>query len=409
MKFGWRDPSPPVSVEAWRKKARWRLPNMAWQYIESGADDRTTLRENCAGFERWRLRQRSLAGVSQPVLAATMAGEQLSMPLALAPTGAAGISHWTGDIAATRAAERAGTRAVISTAASYTLEEIADATDQQHWFQLYPFGDRGRVKRLMERAEAAGYTALFVTVDVPTLGNRESERTSGMAQPRIVTPGRLLNLLSRPVWLYRLLKHQRIAAAHYVERDPQTGTSALEGVRRAIVGAADDAARSADAQLRYMQSDLHWEDLAWMRDNWGGRVYVKGVLDADDAEQAVDSIGVDGVVVSNHGGRQLDRALASIDALPAIADRIGDRAEIYLDGGVRRGTDVITALCLGADGVFIGRPYLYGLAGGGEAGVASVLDIFSTEIRRALILMGCPDVASLDSSWLLPAPGASGA
>ncbi|MFV8817899.1 alpha-hydroxy acid oxidase [Haliea sp. E17] len=403
MKFGFRDPSPPVSVEAWRRLARRRLPDMAWHYVESGADDRITQQANCSDFSRWRLRQRSLAGVAQPDMAAKMAGERLSMPLALAPTGASGISHWTGDIAATRAAERKGTRAVISTAASYTLEEIAVATEHNHWFQLYPFGDRGRVKRLMARAEAMGYTALFVTVDVPTLGNREAERTSGMAQPRIVTPGRLLNLLTRPVWLYNLLKHQRIAAAHYVERDPESGLTALEGVRRAITGAADDAARSADAQLRYMQSDLSWEDLAWMRDNWRGKVYVKGVLDADDAAQAVDQVGVDGVVVSNHGGRQLGRALSSIAALPAIAGRIGDRAEVFLDGGVRRGSDVITALCLGADGVFIGRPYLYGLAAAGEEGVASVLDIFQAEIRRDLTLMGCPGIAALDRSWLLDA------
>ncbi len=401
MKFGFRDPSPPVSVEAWRALARRRLPDMAWHYIESGADDRITQHANESGFSRWRLRQRSLAGVSSPRLACDMAGDTLSMPLALAPTGAAGISHWSGDIAATRAAEHAGIRAVISTAASYTLEEIAVATAQKHWFQLYPFGDRGRVGRLMQRAEAMGYSALFVTVDVPTLGNREAEKTSGMAQPRIVTPSRLLNLLAHPRWLYELLKHQRIAAAHYVERDPETGTSALEGVRRAITGAAEDAARSADTQLRYMQSDLRWEDLAWMRDNWKGRVYVKGVLDADDAARAVDEVGVDGVVVSNHGGRQLDRAMSSIEALSAIADTVGDRAEVFLDGGVRRGSDVITALCLGAKGVFIGRPYLYGLAAAGEEGVASVLEIFQAEIRRSLILMGCPDVAQLDRSWLV--------
>lgn len=401
MKFGLRDPSLPVSVDAWRRLARKRLPDMAWHYIESGADDRVTRGANSSDFARWRLRQRSLAGVSKPVLSTHMAGEKLAMPVALAPTGAAGISHWTGDIAATRAAERRGTRAVVSTAASYTLEEIAAACEHNHWFQLYPFGDRGRVKRLMARAEAMGYSALFVTVDVPTLGNREAEKTSGMAQPRIVTPGRLLNLLSRPVWLYNLLKHQRIAAAHYVERDPECGTTALEGVRRAITGAAQDAADSADAQLRYMQSDLSWDDLAWMRDNWRGRVYVKGVLDADAAARAVDEVGVDGVVVSNHGGRQLDRALSTIEALPAIAERIGDRAEVYLDGGARRGSDVITALCLGAQGVFIGRPYLYGLAAGGEEGVAAVLDIFQSEIRRTMILMGCPDVAELDRSWLI--------
>lgn len=403
MKFGLRDPAPPVSVAAWRRLARRRLPDIAWHYVDGGADDRVTLRGNETGFLRWRLRQRALAGVSQPRLGATLARTELALPVALAPTGISGLSHWTGEIAAARAAEGKGSRAVISTAASYTLEEIAAATEEAHWFQLYPFGDRGKVSRLLARARSAGYTALFVTVDVPTLGNRERERTTGMTPPRVLTPGRVLNMLRHPAWLYGVLAHRRISAVHYLEQDPDSAGSGLEELRRAIVGAAVDAAQSADTQARYMQADLRWEDLAWMRDQWQGPLYVKGVLDPEDAARAVDEIGADGVVVSNHGGRQLDRTLPAIDALPAIAARIGDRAEVYLDGGVRRGTDVVTALCLGARGVFIGRPYLYGLAAGGEQGVGAVLDIFREEIRRALVLMGCPDLDSLDRSWLIEA------
>ncbi len=401
MQFSLRDKTPPVSVEAWRALARKRLPDMAWHYIDGGADDHVTLTENIAGFGRWRLRQRSLCGVSRPVLQTTMAGERVALPLALAPTGAAGFSHWQADIAASRAAERKGTRAVISTASSYSLEEIADATEASHWFQLYPFGDRTKVAALMDRARAAGYSALFVTVDVPTLGNREGERRNGMGQPRILTPARALNMLCYPRWLYGLLVHRRIAAVHYLERDGGAGSGAATGFKRAITGAADDAIASAEVQARYMQADLSWEDLAWMRDQWPGKFYVKGILDPDDALRAVADIGADGVVVSNHGGRQLDRALASIDALPAVVEKIAGRGEVYLDGGVRRGSDVITALCLGARGVFIGRPYLYGLAAGAEAGVASVIEIFEQEMRRAMILMGCADVASLDRSWLI--------
>ncbi len=407
MKFQWRDPALPVSVEAWRQLARKRLPDMAWQYVEGGADDGRTLQDNVSDFSRWGLRQRCLTGISNPSLGTTMAGEELALPVALAPTGASGFSHWRGDIASTRAAELKGSRAVISTAASYTLEEVAEACQQSHWFQLYPFGNRDKVASLMARARAAGYTALFVTVDVPTLGNREGERLSGMTQ-RIVTPARALNFLCHPRWLYHLLLHQRIAAVHYLERDNEGNTSTLANMRRAITGAAEDAAQSADTQLRYMQADLNWQDLAWMRDQWQGPLYVKGILDSEDAARAVDDIGVEGVVVSNHGGRQLDRCSSTIAALPAIVERVGDRAEVYLDGGVRRGTDVITALCLGARGVFIGRPYLYGLAAGGEAGVTAVLDIFETEIRRALILMGCPDVTMLDRSWLLDHSSAQG-
>lgn len=401
MQFRLRDKTPPLSVAAWRTLARKRLPDMAWHYLEGGADDHITIDENLRGFTRWRLRQRSLRGVSQPKLAANIAGEHLALPLALAPTGAAGFCHWQADVAASRAAENAGIRAVLSTAASYSLEEVAEATRNNHWFQLYPFGDRAKVAALMARARAAGYTALFVTVDVPTLGNRESERANGMGQPRTLTPARLLNMLCHPRWLYGLLRYRRIAAVHYLERDANSPVNTPERIRKVLMGGADDAIASADAQARYMQSDLTWDDLAWMREQWPGKFYVKGILDPEDAARAVDDIGADGVLVSNHGGRQLDRCLASIDALPAIAARIGDRAEVYLDGGVRRGSDVITALCLGAKGVFIGRPYLYGLAGGGEQGVAGVLDVFASEIRRTLILMGCTDVQDLDKSWLI--------
>ena len=405
-----KDPSPPVSVAAWRRLARRRLPDLPWSYVDGGADDLVTLRENIAAFERWRLRQRCLTGVSKPRLAATMAGAQVALPVALAPTGAAGLSHWTGDVAATRAAERAGTRAILSTASSYTLEEVAEATQEDHWFQLYPFGDRQKVGQLMARAEAAGYAAMFVTVDVPVVGNREGARTSGMTQPWTLTPGRVLNMLSRPAWVLDALRRNRIAAIHYLERDTERPASTPGGIGRTVLGAAADAIASAEAQARHMQGDLHWDDLAWMRDNWKGRLYVKGVLDPDDAQQAVDRIGVEGVVVSNHGARQLDRTLAPIDALPAIVERVGDRAEIYLDGGVRRGTDVITALCLGARGVFIGRAYLYGLAAAGEAGVAAILEIFRAELERDLVLMGCPGVEALDRSWLAgrsPAGGQS--
>jgi isopentenyl diphosphate isomerase/L-lactate dehydrogenase-like FMN-dependent dehydrogenase len=399
-KFRLRDPAPRVSIEAWRQAARRRLPDLAWNYLDGGADDLVTLHRNMAGFRRWRLRQRVLTGVREPVLATVMAREQLALPVALAPTGAAGLSHWTGDVAAARAAERAGSRSILSTASSYTLEEVAEATEMNHWFQLYPFSNRHKVGALMARARAAGYTAMFVTVDVPVIGNREGERTAGMTQPWTMTPSRMLNMMSRPAWLHAVFRRGRVAAIHYRERDAGAGG----GIRQALAAGAE-AIQSAAAQARFMQGDLNWEDLAWMRDQWSGPLYVKGVLDPDDAEHAVDRIGVDGVVVSNHGGRQLDRTIASIDALSTIVDRVGNRAEVYLDGGVRRGTDVITALCLGARGVFIGRPYLYGLAAQGEAGVVAVLEIFRSEMVRAMVLMGCPAVAALDRSWLIPPVG----
>ncbi|MCW5653219.1 alpha-hydroxy acid oxidase [Hydrogenophaga sp.] len=380
----------PISVEGYRQAARRALPGMVWAYLDGSADDNVTAGDNTGSFQRWRLRQRVLTGHARVQLASRMAGTGLAMPLALAPTGLTGLSHWSGDPACARAAEAAGTRLVLSTASSYTLEEVASATEQNHWFQLYPFGDKPFVGGLLRRARDSGYTALFVTVDVPVRGNREGERISGMTVPPTLTPASVLDAALHPRWWWNLLRHRRLAAANYV-------SSGLRGAAAAV--------QSVRAQERFMQADLHWDDLAWMREQWKGPIYVKGLLDPDDAERAVDRIGVDGIVVSNHGGRQLDNVQASVDALPAIAARVGDRCEVLLDGGVRRGTDVIKALCLGARGVFIGRPYVYGLAADGEAGVRDVLAILRAEMERALVLMGCPSVAELDRGWLLPAPG----
>jgi isopentenyl diphosphate isomerase/L-lactate dehydrogenase-like FMN-dependent dehydrogenase len=380
---------PPINVEEYTPLARRRIPAMAWPYLSGGADDLITLGDNRAAFRRWRLRMRSLTGVTRPDLKTTIGGTEIAMPLLLAPTGMVGLAHWTGDVATARAAEAAGTRQVLSTASSYTMEEVAEATDQNHWFQLYPFGDQAKASELMSRAAAAGYTHLFVTVDVPVLGNREGERRAGMTLPPTLTPGRVLDAATHPAWWWNLLKHRRAAPIHYISGF-RSIASAVQGMRE---------------QARYMQGDLNWDDLAWMRDHWKGPLYVKGIMDAEDAARAVDQIGVQGVVVSNHGARQLDSCQATLDALPAIVGRVGDRAEVLLDGGVRRGTDVIIALALGAKAVMIGRPYVHALAAAGEAGVRRVLEIFREELVRDLVLMGCPSVAAIDRSWVIPAGG----
>ena len=387
----------PVGVADWRAIARRRLPDMAWNYIEGGAEDLVTAKENKSAFRQYRLRMRSLTGTGKPDMSATVAGTALSMPLALAPVGATGIAHWTGDIAAARAAEACGTRAILSTASSYLIEEVAEATSENHWFQLYPIGGRARIAELMARARQAGYSALFVTVDIPTLGNREGERRWQFQLPWTVTPARALHMARHARWVWQALRHKRMAAIHFLETERQQQAAASPGVAAAVA----QAARSSTRLANQLQADLSWDDVQWMRDTWQGRFYVKGLLDPDDAARAVDGLGADGVVVSNHGGRQLDRCLASIDALPAIAARIGDRAEVFLDGGVRRGTDVVTALCLGADAVFVGRPFLYGLAAAGEQGVKSVLEIFREEIERDLILMGCGAIGQLGPDWLI--------
>jgi L-lactate dehydrogenase (cytochrome)/(S)-mandelate dehydrogenase len=374
----------PLSVPGYREAARRALPAVAFAYLDGGADDLTTLNQNRAAFGRWTLRQRVLAGVNAPNLATTIAGTDLSMPLMLAPTGLSGLTHWSGDPAAARAAERAGTRLVVSTSASYSLEEIAEATAENHWFQLYPFGDRDLTARLIARAKAAGYVACAVTVDVPTIGNREGERRTGMGIPPTITPRRALDVALRPRWAYGFLRERRMSLRNLVEDT---------GFRAATASVAE--------QVRMLNlSWIRWEDFEWIREQWEGPLFIKGILDPDDAEHAVE-VGADGVIVSNHGGRQLDGALATLDALPAIVERVGDRMTVLLDGGVRRGTDVVKALCLGAQGVLIGRAFLYGLAVAGEAGVADVLRILREELNRALVLMGCPGVEHLDRSWLV--------
>jgi len=391
----------PVSVAEWRELARRSVPEVAWSYIDGGADDQVTLGENVTAYAKWRLQQRSLAGIPEPDLAVRVAGIPLSLPVALAPTGASGLAHWTGEPAAARAAEACGTRLVLSTAGSYRVEEVAGATAENHWFQVYPVGARERTGALIDRVRGAGCRALFVTVDVQTLGNREGERRWNFTLPWTVTPGRALHLARHWRWVYQAMRHKRIAAAHFLDEARHAASAAAEASESGMV----EAAKSKEQLLKLLQPDMNWDDVAWIRDRWDGPMYVKGILHPDDAAHAVDVIGAEGVVVSNHGGRQLDRCLATIDALPAIAARIGDRADVFIDGGIRRGSDVITALALGAKAVFVARPFLYGLAAGGEAGVRSVIEILRDEISRDLILMGCPSVAALDRSWLVGEAG----
>ena len=375
-----RAPERLISVEDYRRAARRRLPRMVWTYVDGGADDLHAVRGNRAAFDRWWLAPSVLTGHDSHDLSTEAVGRTLSMPVMLAPTGLTGLSHWSGDVAAARAAERHGTAYALSTVSSWSIEEVARAARGPHVFQLYP-GSTGLAGSLLRRAWDAGYRTLFVTVDVPVLGNREGERKEGLEARPVLTPRRALNFARHPRWTYDALVHQRIS-----------GRSLVSG------GTVRDAVASVEIQERQLvQSTLDWDDVAWMRDTWQGRVYVKGILRPDDAQRAVD-LGLDGVVVSNHGGRQLDHAIPTLDALPAIADTIAGRAEILLDGGIRRGTDVIKALALGATAVLIGRPYVYGLAVSGTQGVDHILTIFREEIERALTLLGVRDIKDVNRS-----------
>jgi L-lactate dehydrogenase (cytochrome)/(S)-mandelate dehydrogenase len=376
----------PTSVDDYRRRARRRVPRMAWAYIDRGAETETTMAANRSAFARWSLRQRVLTGVEEPRLAAEVGGVPLSMPILLAPTGLSGLAHASGEPALARAAERAGTRAVVSTAASYSIEEVATATGERHFFQLYP-GPAGTdlTERFIDRARQAGYAGLMVTVDTPAIGNRDAERRAGMGATPVLTPAAVLDAALRPAWTLGYLREGRIVARNFVE-----ATGARAGVE------------AVKKHAKVVRPDMVWDDLARMRERWDGAFMVKGILDPDDAERAV-ALGADAIVVSNHGGRQLDGAPATLDALPAIAARVGDRITVTLDGGVRRGTDVVKALCLGADAVMIGRPALYGLATAGQSGVEGVLEILRAELETTLTLMGVPSTTSLTRDHLLPA------
>lgn len=388
FQYRWRAPRRLISVEDYRLAAARRLPRLVWEYVEGGADDLVTLRRNQEAFLGWSLRARMMSGHAERRLATTVAGVDIDLPVLLAPTGALGLSHWRGDLAAARAAEAAGTRLILSTASSWSIEEVAAGTHADHFFQLYPGGER--TATLMRRAWDSGYRALFVTVDVPVLGNREGERRRGysssgtMSRSLTLSPREALDVARHPRWLADQYRHGR-------------------GSMRNLLPTAGVQATFDSIQILHREIDratFAWEDLQWIREQWPGAVYVKGVLDPDDATRAV-SMGCEGVVVSNHGGRQLDHALASLAALPAIVDAVGSRAEVLFDGGIRRGTDVVKALALGARAVLIGRAQIYGLVVGGQQGVTDVLEILRDELDRALVLMGVPAVEDLDRNWLI--------
>ncbi len=388
FEYRWRPLERLISVEDYRLAAAKRLPRLVWDYVEGGADDLVTVRRNEEAFLRWSLRARMMTGHAERRLATTVAGVELEMPVLLAPTGALGLSHWRGDLAAARAAEAAGTRLILSTASSWSIEEVADGTRADHFFQLYPGGEH--TAALMRRAWHTGYRALFVTVDVPVLGNREQERRRGytssgsLKRALTLTPRGALDVARHPRWLLHQYRHGRGSMRNL---NPTAGV-------RATLESIEILHREID------RATFAWEDLEWIREQWPGPLYVKGLLDPDDAARAV-SVGCEGVVVSNHGGRQLDHALASLEALPAVIEAVGSRAEVLFDGGIRRGTDVVKALALGARAVLIGRPQIYGLIVDGQQGVSDVLGILRAELARALVLMGVPGVQDLDSGWLI--------
>jgi L-lactate dehydrogenase (cytochrome) len=363
-----------------RALARRRLPSPIFDFLEGGAEDEGTLRRNTESFDRWDLLPRFLTDVGAIDPSTTVLGQKLSWPVILAPTGTSRFFHTDGERAIARAAAAMDTVYTLSTMATVSMEEVGRLTAAPKWFQVYCFKDRALTLEFFSRAKASGYTALCVTVDVPVSANRERDRRSGMTIPPQLTLGSLGKFATKPAWVRDYLRGDKFAIANVVHKLAD--------------GSGDNISSLAAYVNRQFDPCITWKDIGWMAERWEGPLIVKGLLHPDDAKRAA-SVGAKGVVVSNHGGRQLDGASAAIDALPRIADAAGDELELILDGGVRRGTHVLKALALGAKACMIGRAYLYGLAAGGEAGVTRALRLLKDEVVRDMALSGARTVGEV--------------
>ncbi len=368
-----------ITIDDLRELARRRLPRALFDYVDGGAHDEATLEANREDLRRIAFRPRVLVDVGERSLETGLLGVKQALPLVLAPAGNAGMLSRRGEIAAARAAEAAGIPFCLSTMSIVSMEDVAAGTSRPFWFQLYVMRDRGLTRSLVERAQAAGASALVFTADLPVSGQRDRDLRNGFTVPPRLTPANLLDVLRHPRWIADVLLGPRITFANLA--DSSAGGSDIVSVARHV-------ALNFDASIT-------WRDVEWARSIWRGPLIVKGILSPEDARLAAQS-GADGVVVSNHGGRQLDGAPSTISVLPAIADAVGDRLSVIFDGGIRRGTDVLKALALGADACMIGRAFLYGLAAMGEAGVARSIEILKTEMDTSLALLGRRSIAELD-------------
>jgi L-lactate dehydrogenase (cytochrome) len=365
-----------------RKLAWQRLPRVLFDYIDGGAQDEVTLRANQEDFNRVTLVQRVLRDVSKRDQSVTVLGQKYDLPLILSPTGMTGIFWPNGALEAARAASDAGAGFCLSSMSTSTVEEVKKVARQPTWFQLYVMRDRGTSRELIERAKAAGCSALVLTVDLALQGQRDRDVHNGLTIPPTLRLSNLPNFATRPGWVWRYLTGPKVVPASLVK----PGQNTLFTIAGYVNSQFDQT--------------VTWKDIEWAKSIWGGPIALKGILDPDDAKAAVDH-GADALIVSNHGGRQLDGVRSAISALPHVVDAVQGRAEVLLDGGVRRGTDVLKAVALGAKACMIGRPYMYGLASKGRAGVTQALDLFRNEIDLALALTGNTSLAALDRSAIL--------
>jgi L-lactate dehydrogenase (cytochrome) len=366
-------------IEDLRRVAQRRVPRPFFDYADAGSYSQQTLRANQDDLERIKLRQRVLVDVSQRVLATAIVGEPARLPLALAPIGLCGMQHGDGEILACRAAQAAGIPFTLSTMSICSIEDVAAAVGKPFWFQLYVMKDRGFIRALIERAAAAKCSALVVTVDLQVLGQRHCDIRNGMTVPPRINLANLIDIASKPAWALSILQGKRKTFGN------------LAGHVRGMENV------TSLAQWTNSQFDptLSWKDIDWIRGLWPGKLILKGILDVEDAKTAVKT-GASALVVSNHGGRQLDGAPSSISALPKVVEAVGSEIELMFDGGIRTGQDVLRALALGARSCMIGRAYVYGLGAGGEAGVAKAIDILAKELDVAMALTGTTSVRDLD-------------
>jgi len=366
------------NIDDLQAAARRRLPRVLLDYIEGAAEDERTLGWNQAAYERYAFVPRVLRDVSRVDLGTRVAGVEMALPVMTAPTAMARLFHRDGEIGLARASVAAGSAYCLSTVATTTLEDIAAVTDGACFFQLYIWRDRDMVRRLLERCRQAGYRGVMLAVDMGAFGKRERDLRNGHGRPRVLRVRTALSALPRPAWLLDYVRSPTLTIANLVDSLPDGG----------------NAMTTIDSVNAQFDPAITWDDVAAIRELWDGPFYLKGIQSVEDARLAAEA-GVTGIVLSNHGGRQLDGAPAMLDLLPAVAASVGDRLEVLIDGGIRRGSDVIKAVALGASACLIGRAALYGLAAGGEQGVARSYEILRDEMLRVMQLMGCTSLREL--------------
>jgi len=373
-------------IEDLRVLAQKRVPRMFYDYADSGSWTESTYRANEADFQTIKLRQRVAVNMENRSTATTMIGQPVAMPVAIAPTGLTGMQHADGEILAARAAQKFGIPFTLSTMSICSIEDVSKGTGgHPFWFQLYVMRDRDFIERLIDRAKAARCSALVITLDLQILGQRHKDLKNGLSAPPKLTIPNLLNIASKPRWALGMLGTPRRQFGNIVGH---------------VKGVENMGSLSAWTAQQF-DPRLNWGDVEWIKKRWGGKIIVKGIQDVEDARLAVNS-GADALIVSNHGGRQLDGAESSIRALPAIADAVGSQIEVHMDGGIRSGQDVLKARALGARGTYIGRAFLYGLGAMGEAGVTKALEIIRNELDLTMAFCGHTQIDRVDQGVLLP-------